>query len=1506
MLILIKDKMWQGRFKMIFDNSRVARIFEYLLAVKNINEKIYRDVNEYEKIWWESTFPQMEGCYVGGNGTNEDAWLEVHKQEIPAYPAIPKELHKWVTKWDNPDRFPTNSKSLIIGLDDDGNEIIELFEEDDDRVAQYNDWIEVKWKRWSKEASPKQKIQNLYMELFSLYQRFQREGEDLEIAWGHGLLQWSVSDYKINRHILVTKLELVFEPKKGIFYLIPTSKGTSMETDMLLNVDFPNSTRLHQMENQLSEMDFSPLELETIKPFLQEVVHTVSPEGKYKEINDYQTSFVKPVISYSPGIFIRNTGGRLWQNELTKAINKIKEGFPVPKPVTVLTTTEENQNDDDKFTETPDNNSSWSAVGEDLLFPLPTNKEQQFIAQKLSTQNGVVVQGPPGTGKSHTIANLICHLLAHGKRVLVTSEKHRALQVLRDKVPEEIRALCVSVLGGDSKSVKEIEDSVKQIAENLDSKQPEILDKNIERLQSELKSAKRKIAHINTLINQAADAENSSCTFGKYSFSPLEASKWLSENIKHSWLPDKVSPQIAFPLSNEELHRFFELIGILDKCDVISLTLNRPDINRLASPTEFSEKVEDYKSIDERVKKTQHYINNWRHLENLELDFKYWINELKQLKEKLLELNRNNWLYTILQDCTKDKDRKSFWEDFIASIENEINMIQDLDKQLLEHEINLPKGINLIALKEDLNVIKAKLEKNKGIGWLFKNILGRKYKYIFEDITVNDLPIQKYNDVEIVLNNIDLILTKRKLVLKWNRVLEEIEGIKLDENEKRFSLYVKDQIALMKKAVFWYEETQRMLDHLIKNVGMDRSPRYDSIDMYEDLINGLEALQNKRIWSQTNSFFDELHVYLRKGKDQASSHPIWSKFYEMLDNKNVLAWEELFLELVRLEGQLSDFEEFTKFENRCKKLVPIWTNAILDKGGIGKPLMPPEDIHEAWTWKQVDTWIKDLHSKPKIEELEEELKIEKRREHQIIKELVAEAAWREQIARTTNTQKRSLFAWLKAVQRIGKGTGKYANVYRREASNEMKIARGAIPVWIMPIQRVIENFDLASDLFDVIIIDESSQSNLFSLSVLLRAKKAVIVGDENQISPENSFTDIGDIHKLIDRYLYDIPNAKQFDIRTSIYDTANRVFDSKISLKEHYRCVPEIIQFSNDLMYGGTIDPLRLPLASEVLSPPVLARRVTDGYRKEGTSKAINEPEAEAIVSFIKNCLQDSRYNNKSFGVISLQGHDQARIIENLLREEIGEEEMINRQLICGDSYSFQGDERDVIVLSMVIAPNVRFNALGKRADLQRFNVAASRAKDQMILFHSIDLKDLSSKDVRYNLLQYCLDPKRVQAKIEDYLHEFDSNFEKDVFRLITARGYRVIPQVKVGTLGKKIDLVVEGMRTRLAVECDGDRWHGLDKWEEDMERQRVLERVGWTFWRVRGSAFYLDPERAMESLWRKLDQMGINPHLEDEISEEVIEEQLELFDNKDKEHEPKKNSKPKEKYVQLSLEDYF
>ena len=101
---------------------------------------------------------------------------------------------------------------------------------------------------------------------------------------------------------------------------------------------------------------------------------------------------------------------------------------------------------------------------EEILLSKPANSEQLQIADRLNRYSAVLVQGPPGTGKTHTIANLIGHLLAHGKSILVTSHISKALSVLHEKIVEPLQPLCLSVLTDDSR--KQLESTVDAITES--------------------------------------------------------------------------------------------------------------------------------------------------------------------------------------------------------------------------------------------------------------------------------------------------------------------------------------------------------------------------------------------------------------------------------------------------------------------------------------------------------------------------------------------------------------------------------------------------------------------------------------------------------------------------------------------------------------------------------------------------------------------------------------------------------------------------------------------------------------------------------------------------------------------------------------------------------------------------------------------------------------------------------------------------------------------------------
>ncbi len=181
--------------------------------------------------------------------------------------------------------------------------------------------------------------------------------------------------------------------------------------------------------------------------------------------------------------------------------------------------------------------------------------------------------------------------------------------------------------------------------------------------------------------------------------------------------------------------------------------------------------------------------------------------------------------------------------------------------------------------------------------------------------------------------------------------------------------------------------------------------------------------------------------------------------------------------------------------------------------------------------------------------------------------------------------------------------------------------------------------------------------------------------------------------------------------------------------------------------------------------------------------------------------------------------------------------------------------------LSMVSAPNEVGAPLSRDTFAQRFNVAASRARDRMYLVRSVELEHLSKADrLRRSLIAHFATPfAQDELRVEDLRTLCESPFEREMYDELTQRGYWITPQVRVGQY--RIDMVVEGHNdARLAVECDGDKYHGADKWADDMQRQRVLERAGWVFWRCFASAFIRRRRDMLDDLVKTLAERGIEP----------------------------------------------
>ena len=162
----------------------------------------------------------------------------------------------------------------------------------------------------------------------------------------------------------------------------------------------------------------------------------------------------------------------------------------------------------------------------------------------------------------------------------------------------------------------------------------------------------------------------------------------------------------------------------------------------------------------------------------------------------------------------------------------------------------------------------------------------------------------------------------------------------------------------------------------------------------------------------------------------------------------------------------------------------------------------------------------------------------------------------------------------------------------------------------------------------------------------------------------------------------------------------------------------------------------------------------------------------------------------------------------------------------------------------------------------KRYNVAVSRARDQLWVVHSLDAaQDLKPGDIRKTLLDYAADPEAGQEARA--AQKAGASFEAAIAAELEDRGYHLEQQHAVGAY--RLDMVAICGSRAVAVECDGERPdNGERQIRADMERQTILERLGWRFIRVRGSEYYRDPRKTMERVVRELEACGIQPETEE------------------------------------------
>lgn len=1445
--------------------DRIVRLVDFLKDYDAQKNPPVTDISTYGLFSLaREQVPAVPGVSATGGAAS---WLTVSFVELPAAPRIPTELSEYLPR---PSQLsatmrpePRIPETESIRTDTDAHAGADPNVEADaeprptelglDRLGLARAWVDEQWLPWSKNWREAQLTKELYRQLFEQQQLIANDRETYELVWGFGRLIWTGDEASINHPLFTTEVEVVSEKDNALS--VQPVEPLELETLPYANVTLADRSGLSAIRETVASDPFDPWTHAVLSSRCRSVVRALDHEGVL--IGDGAPQSKAPRADTGWVLYTRRR--RPDRQGFLDAMRALYESGVLPPDALSSVVV-----DTPSAYEAPeaglggvfgaDATDSSAPNIEPLLLPLPSNEEQQRILRLAQRQSGVIVQGPPGTGKSHTIANLVSHYVAYGHRVLVVAEKEQALGVLHDKIPSQIRELAVSVLGSDDTSRRALEAAIGSIQGRVSNLDRAMGDRRISELTADLAAADTRIAETTNRMMRARRSETEILA-GEWPVgpaSPERAALWVSEHRdQYGYIPDRIAADQAAPLTSGELAELKRLLDDVGLPRARQSAYTMPELARLPQRNELIELVSRRSQLRTALRSAAPEIEDWTGIDAAPDA------NVAQLRTRLhdestaMAAAAQQWLAAVswqLADPLLAQD----WRRFLDEIAADRQRVLELRPQLAANNIELPDDTGP-AFVSRLEQAHARLAERGKLGMFSGDV-----KKAVEACRIDGATPTTAAGVSLCLLAVHLRWTRQQLRTRWLNQVGLFGGPDLDPARPEDLLG-----ALLKQlahVLFAPQRWAQLVNDLRQvGIGVNGPHRRETVSR---LLEVCELIGARRAERDVTSQLDVLEAYLREGIANPHGSPLWQLLADALNAEAFDGWHVHRNVVADLVDVAPAARRLVELADRLHGVAPIWANEIY---ADARAAQSPEHLPTAWQWRQLDTWVTAVMRGDSPQQLQRDLEEMAIQRQRLVAELVGAQAWRRLADNLGDRQRQALNRYLAATKRFGKTGGKFAARWLAEIRAALNQSKDAVPIWIMTTARALASFRPDAEApFDVIIVDEASQIGIEALPLLALAKRAIVVGDDKQTSPGAVGVDQQSVFDLIDSHLSDVPGHRvMFNPGNSLYDLARQKFPSLVLLREHFRCLPEIIGFSNTTFYADKIEPLREDRPAPGW-PALGAVKVIDGYLDRRTDT--NEPEANIVVDLIAKMVDDPAYDGMDFGVVCLRAGAQSELINRKLFDRLGPQVMTERRMRVGDAPNFQGDERDVMLVCTVVgtdpsSPSSRIGAMTRVDAEQRINVAASRARNLMIAVHSLDPEEFPPNDLRAALIRHCRSPFESVPDTADALANCDSEFERMVLRRIVARGYaRVRSQVHVGTGSHsfRVDLVVDGPESRLAVECDGERWHGEDRWHADRARQEVLERAGWTFSRIRGSAFFHDPESALEPLWERLEELGI------------------------------------------------
>ena len=940
--------------------SEIVNVFKFLKEFNELQNPVITEITNQKWSLDILEIPVIDEIrnVFWGHELDELDFLEIRRPTILPCPSPPEELLGWIKNdW----------KKLSIEIidfeeklsreiwDDNGDKSIldELFTQNMTRVEASHNWISIR-SQWLESEVPKDEGLKIYNKLYELYSDMQKEAESVELILGDGNIRCKTAKRIIDHPVLLQKVFLSFDTSIPSFRIYCEEKKSEIYTPMLRMIPSVNQKLLADI---MSEIDKESLDISVTQytsDFFRRVINVCDTKGVF--IDKPKSITEDPTIYSAPVLFLRKrTLG--FSNFIESVVEEVetKPEIKLPKFFDVMT---------GKYTqkinnETVEKNWNYSGIDEEVLLTLPANNEQLRIIKYLDEYGAVLVQGPPGTGKTHTIANLIGHLLSKGNSILVTSHTEKALSVLKEKVyrdknnPElNLQKLCISLQSSTSQK-KEMDEVITEIASKNGTLDLNRSKENIISLERERKELIEESKGFSEELTSVRSKVYLDLIFDNHTISPIDAAKFLKSG-EHSY--DYISGKsnkddVGFPLTDEELGYLYSITDKLSLEEENLLKQIYPSDNQILSSLDFTKRVDSINDLTEN-------INKYSILQDATLTIDYTKIEriLGCVNELINSINGFDSLQkAIINQTINDQIYPELWIKVIKDTEVLLAKSESYRKLKLQNNFDIDNSILKRTTLESLqNIIDMKKEKPVGI------FSKKDWKKIKESISLDGVNVESRDDFKKALEIISYEIEKQEIITQIEKLLHDInteDTLTFNNFEKLVHRY-QDSIKL---ALNWFRNyCHGCLKEVEESISWREEKKLqkvltlDNVDEVSNFLNIAKSLlQGKIIERNYEILNDEFSSYEELLSGYADSNIYIKNLFGAVIRKNKEEYSRHLFELNNLIRKKQIVETRQQLLSRIKEISPSLAMQIEKREGVHSLNTIPKDFHKAWKYFQL-------------------------------------------------------------------------------------------------------------------------------------------------------------------------------------------------------------------------------------------------------------------------------------------------------------------------------------------------------------------------------------------------------------------------------------------------------------------------------------------------------------------------------------------------------------------------